>query len=206
MAEDSDTGVNDAPAEKCHISRDQISKSTLADWVADTGASSNMTDQINLFRGPLIRLPRRVPIQVGGGVLYSSQHGTAEMVCKDGSSCLIKDTLFVPKLGVNIVSAKRLCKNGLIGSFDDKGMDLKDGKKTMIRAEQDQGLYIVKHISKSLQNKKLVAMVTDQPADHETIDQPMAEDAATAVSESEVDPDDSGEDEATTRQESRTYR
>ena len=224
--QESDSGLlgedshSDTPVEKCHISRDQISKSTPTDWVADTGASSNMTDQKNLFRGPLIRLPRRVSIQVGGGVLYSSQRGIAEIVCKDGSSCLIRDTLFVPKLGVNLVSAKRLCKNGLTGSFDDTRMDFKDGKKTVIQAEQDQGLYIVKHISKSLQSRALVATVTDQPAKYKAVDQPtdnyatianttttkQTADDTVAVSDSEVDPDDSGEEEAATKQERRTYR
>ncbi|KAI1001219.1 hypothetical protein K3495_g6983 [Podosphaera aphanis] len=35
-------------------------------WPIDTGASSHMTDQVNLFRGPLTKLKKRRPIQVGG--------------------------------------------------------------------------------------------------------------------------------------------
>jgi hypothetical protein len=39
-------------------------KSPLPEWIADTGASAHMTDQLYLFRGPLTKVKRR-SVRVG---------------------------------------------------------------------------------------------------------------------------------------------
>src|SRR5438045_5250702 len=72
-----------------------------------------MCDQPNLFR-QLIPIKRRM-VKVGGGVLYANHKGTANLVCQDGSSMLLADCLYVPDLGVNLLSARRLCEAGLKG-------------------------------------------------------------------------------------------
>ena len=89
------------------ISRDAISKIPRSRWAADSGATSHMTDQPCLFRGPLISIPRRT-IRVRGGKLYSNQIGVVEMRAESGSMLLDK-VLFVPRLSVNLLSTRKIC-------------------------------------------------------------------------------------------------
>jgi len=51
--------------------------------------------------------------------MYTDHKGVAELVCEDGSSLLLQDTLYVPGLGVNLVSARKICQAGLKGSFNE---------------------------------------------------------------------------------------
>jgi hypothetical protein len=119
---------DDETVEVCNLSRDDISKVTPVSWPADTGASSPMSDQPSIVR-QMIPIKRR-RIQVGGGVLYSEAKGTVNLTCKDGSSMILKNVLFVPKLGANFLSARRLCEAGLVGCFDSGNMYFKLNGKT----------------------------------------------------------------------------
>ena len=107
------------PLQKCNISNEQrkACKNVPSDWIADTSATLNMTDKINLFRGGLKRIAS-CPIQVRGGVLYSCQRGTVEVIYRDGSSVLFINTLLILDLGVNLISGKRLYKSGLTRAFN----------------------------------------------------------------------------------------
>ena len=171
--------------------RDRTSRKHPQGWPVDTGASSHMTDKLDLFRGPLRTLKRRKPIQVGGGMLGSDHCGTAEVVAEDGSSCLLKNTLLVPNLGINLISARRLCKDGIEGHFDAENMYFKKDNKTLIHAQQDNGLYLVKSISKDCPDKAFSAFQAQPSSEADTKD--------------DHDPDESEEDE-TTRGQRRTYR
>lgn len=52
------------------------------EWPIDTGASSYITDDINLFSG-LLKCIKPKTIQVGGGPLISKIHGTLKVVDED---------------------------------------------------------------------------------------------------------------------------
>lgn len=67
----------------------------------------------------------------------------------------MKNILYVPSLGVNLLSAKQICRTGMTGYFEDKNIRIKDKNETMIHAVQQEGLYIVKHISSKLFGKSL---------------------------------------------------
>ena len=84
-----------------------------------------------------------------------------------GNSILLYYILYVPKLGVNLLSGKRMCKKGLQGSFDRHGLYMhdKDGK-LVIEAPGKGGVYVVKHIAKGLHEFALSAMC--QRYEHET--------------------------------------
>jgi hypothetical protein len=149
--------------------KDKISRKHPSDWPVDSGASSHMTHEPNLFRGPLQRLRRRRPIQVGGGMLWSEMRGTVEVVARDGSSCLLRNCLFVPNLGVNLISARRLCKDGIIGMHDSKDMYFKslnrplnfgNDDNTLIHAQQSNGLYFVKSFSRRCKEIAFLARVS----------------------------------------------
>jgi hypothetical protein len=76
-------------------------------WLVDTSAISYMTNDSSIYRSPL-ELCYRV-IQVGGGKLYSTFRGVAEMVLVDGSFILLLNCLLVPNLGISLLLAKRIC-------------------------------------------------------------------------------------------------
>jgi hypothetical protein len=137
---------NDEILEVCNLSHDDFSKVTTFSWPPDTGASSHMSDQPSSFRR-MIPIKRH-RIQVGGGVLYSEAKGTVDLKCKDGSSMVLKNVLYIPKLGANLLSARRLCEVGLVGSFNSGKMYFKLKGTTVIKARMENGLDIVKHVSK----------------------------------------------------------
>ena len=153
-SEDSSTDPSESndEAEEAMISRDLSKrKSTLKRrqpirhnrWCADSGASSNMTDDLNLFiSGSLRRIKKRL-IKVGGGFLYSRMKGIARVQDREGRMILLKDTLYVPKLGVSLLSCRRMCEQGLKGSFDDKALYLHQGTQLVMRAKIKKGLYII---------------------------------------------------------------
>lgn len=203
---DSDNEISHGPTssdtegtQQCHISAEQASRSTPANWVADTGASSHMTDKRNLFRGPLKRTPLTT-IQVGGGFLYSTQRGTVMMKAQDGTTGLLRKVLYVPKLGVNLIAAKRLCKEGLQGSFDDKNMYFRDKSTVAVQATQKDGLYVVSHIASKYSGKAFIAGKTQtEISEQSTTEESQSE------TQSDQDPDES-EEEKSTKKDRRNYR
>lgn len=122
-----------------------------------------MTDQLRLFRGPLTRI-RRCKIKVGGGRLYADYRGTVTMRDQAGNSILLSSVLYVPKLGVNLLSGKRMCEKGLQGSFDHQGLYMRNRLgKLMLEAPEQGGVYVVKHIAKGLNEFALLCNVRCQP-------------------------------------------
>lgn len=96
--------------------------------------------------------------------MISEHRGTALVKCADGSSGLVDKAYYVPNLGVNLLSAKQLCRTGMKGIFDNKNIWIKDGNRTMIHAIQNDGLYIVNHISSHLNGLPLNTRLCKQIA------------------------------------------
>jgi len=135
-----------------------VCKIPASEWVADTGASKHMTDQLQLFRGRLKTIPRRTVI-VGGGKLHSDQMGTVVMRVPGGSSVMLAKTLYVPNLGVNLLSERRLAQAGFDGTFDEQGLYLVDpeSRERVISATLKGGVYIVSHIADKLVDRAFQA-------------------------------------------------
>jgi hypothetical protein len=115
-----------------------------------------MTDNRDLFSD--IRRIKHVPIQVGGGKLYSNHSGTVRMDGLDGSTGLLSNILWVPNLGVNLLSARSVCKyGGFTGSFDDNDIYIMKGKNVKIHATLDGRLYVVNHIAHEYRQKAFTA-------------------------------------------------
>lgn len=55
---------------------------------------------------------------VGGGSLYSYFMGSADVACDDGSSMLLSGVLYVLKLGINLLSGRKLYEDGFKDEFD----------------------------------------------------------------------------------------
>ena len=79
--------------------------------------------------------------------------GTVQVVCQDGSLILLLDVLFVLGLGVNLLSAQRVCQNGLKGTFNQKEIYFSLNKKKIIKAFIQNGLYIINHIANSFNER-----------------------------------------------------
>ena len=86
--------------------------------------------------------------------------GDAELVCPD-SSMLLANVLYVPKIGVNLLSVRRLCQSGLSFTGNDKKLYLMDGKRKIIRAKMQNGLYVVSHIADGYEEKASPSMEID---------------------------------------------
>lgn len=148
---DSDSDEEIANTENLYLARDLISKQIIppSAWASDTGASSHMSDKSSLFRR-LESIPRRV-IRVGGGELYADKRGEVEMVCEDGSWMVLKEVLLVPELGINLLSARKLCEAGMEGNFNATHMFFTLNQEKVITSIMRNGLYMVSHIHNKAQ-------------------------------------------------------
>jgi len=70
--------------EKVIFTKEEISKSTLADWVLDIGASLPMTDQFDLYKKESLKSSCNVSIQVEKGMFYSRKRRTALVKADNG--------------------------------------------------------------------------------------------------------------------------
>lgn len=132
--------------ETCHISKSKSCKIPESSWCGDTGCTAHMTDQLDLFRGPLIKIKRRT-IRVGGGKLYADEMGTAEMKV-GGVSLLLNNALYVPGLGMNLLSSRKICsERKCVGVFNEDSMwFISEDSNAIIQADVKGGLYFVSKI------------------------------------------------------------
>jgi Reverse transcriptase (RNA-dependent DNA polymerase)/gag-polypeptide of LTR copia-type len=150
--------------ENCHFSKDQIPcKIPKSDWCSDSGCTKHMTDNPNLFRGAMVPIQRRV-VKVGGGKLYADYMGQAEMRV-NGDSLLLDNVLYVPGLGHNLLSSRKLCTDwNSLGVFNDKSMwFISENKQVVLQANVKGGLYIVSRIIPGKQGieSAMIGMLND---------------------------------------------
>ena len=115
-------------------------------WLLDSGASTHMTDQLSLFRGPLTKIMRRW-IKVGGGFLWSDHVGRAVVQDQFGNE-IVLNTLHVPKLGVNLISGDKLSKDfSLKGLLEHPSFTFVDENwKPVLETQLRRGVYTVRRI------------------------------------------------------------
>ena len=87
-------------------------KSPLAQWIADTGATAHMTDQLHLFRGSLKKIEKK-SVQVGGNARLRIEGAGQVQVQTNGGVMNLSNVLYVPDLGVNLLSGAVLYNIGL---------------------------------------------------------------------------------------------
>jgi hypothetical protein len=107
---DDDSGNDtDALVEVCHLSKESIGKAVPSEWLADTGASSHMSDQPLLYRN-FERINRRI-IEVGGGVMYCNHY------------------LFIYFISFNVIQPMWLCRQILTHKIADMSERRKQANK-----------------------------------------------------------------------------
>ena len=109
----------------------------------------------------MIPIKRRV-IKVGGGRLYADQCRTAVLRAPNSNEALLVNVLYIPLLGVNLLSGRKLCQRGLIGHFNKHylWLDDKQGNR-VIQAKEYGGVYIVSAITQGFEETAFT--VTESP-------------------------------------------
>ena len=155
-----------------------------------------MTDKPILFRGPMIKIKRRT-VKVGGGRLYADHMGQVEMKVS-GVSLLLENVLFVPGLGVNLLSSRKLCTDwNCLGIFNDKSMwFISENKQVVLQANIKGGLYIISRILPGMQGIEtaMIGMLEGidsgiMPALPQSANQPASQPDSQADSQPDSQPD-----------------
>lgn len=96
-------------------------------------------------------------------MLTCEHMGDAELVAEDGSRMLLKNSLYVPKIGVNSLSVRRLCHSGFRFVGNDEKMYIMEGTKKIVSARMQNGLYVVTNVAKGNEEKALKVTDDDEP-------------------------------------------
>ncbi len=89
------------------LSKEEISKTILSTQLANTSTTLHMSDQPSLFS--TIKLIKARYIKVRGRELLTKHKGSAKLQCTDGSLIILKDVLYILRLGINLVLVRKLC-------------------------------------------------------------------------------------------------
>ncbi len=130
-----------------------------SEWLLDSCASSHMTDQPSLFR-TLIPLGRIRWIKVGGGFLKATHVGNAVMGGKAGKQIVLENVLFVPGLGVSLVSWNQFSKQFAVQppSFTLKSLS----GKPVVQTKVQGGVPFIHSLSEDLEQLACVAQDTSE--------------------------------------------
>ena len=91
--------------------------------------------------------------------MYSEYTGEVVAICEDGSRGLLRDVLYVPGLGINLLSVRKICDAGLKGKLDSTRMYFKKDGKKAIKAHLQNGLYIITHFYNNYKEVALLARI-----------------------------------------------
>ena len=107
MSRQSTPSSSDPKEEVYYFTKDKAPyKIPKSDWCSDSRCTKHITDEPNLFRGIVVPIPRYT-VKVRGGKLYIDFIGQAEMKVV-GVLILLDNILYVPSLGVNLLSSQKL--------------------------------------------------------------------------------------------------
>ena len=65
--------------------------------------------------------------------MYSEYTREVVAICEDGSRGLLRDVLYVPGLGINLLSIRKICNTGLKGKLDSTRIYFKKDRKKAIK-------------------------------------------------------------------------
>lgn len=142
------------------LSRQGISKSTSTIRALDPSANLHVTDKLRLFRERSLKNIPRLSIKARRERLFCENKGTACVLTVYGTCICLNNVLYAPFLGINLNSPLKLFENRIKGSFNARLIWICCGRKSLITANQRNGLYIINHISKNC--KDFIAQTIDR--------------------------------------------
>ena len=109
---------------------DQLPRVDRHEWILDTGASAHMTWDKRMFSSfkPIVTTRK---VQTGGARLAIEGIGTVRIADTANNTIRFKNVLYVPDLGVNLISVGTLCDKGVRFSMPNASSDIHfyhDGK------------------------------------------------------------------------------
>jgi hypothetical protein len=127
-----------------------------------------MSNQPSLFS--TIKLIKARHVKIGGRELLVKYKGSVKLQCVDGSLIILKDILYILRLGINLVLVRKLCQVELKGSFNKNYMYFKQGPKTVVTITIINSLYMITHISKKCKDTVFVGVEICETTTLTTID------------------------------------
>ena len=117
----------DKPHEDAMLIGNALVAKSRNDWIVDSGATSHMCNDRDLFT-ELYQLGPSEKVTLGdGNSLDVAGEGTVymDMVLSDGGRrrCALKKVLYVPKLAYNLISVSRAAQSGKSVIFDDSSCE-----------------------------------------------------------------------------------
>jgi hypothetical protein len=143
-------------------------------WIADTAATSHMTGDRELFAKFRSITTKRM-VRTGSGRLSIAGIGQVKINDPRNSKVTLKNVLYVPGLGVNLLSARALCQRGLKGEFNFNNLVIKKGDQILISATIDNGLYVVNWVAQGLEeyafsSQEIMKLLDDKDKQEEDVE------------------------------------
>lgn len=152
-------------ATQCLLTRNKEPENSI--WVLDSGCTSHMTHQRNLFKN-IEKISRKLNFATEGYTAEIKGKGTVSFISKNGNSDALthlKDTLYVPSLCTNLLSVSKMTNAGCSVLFTKNKATVNNPNAgiTLIAHKQEDGLYYIKpskHECNNLANDKDVETST----------------------------------------------
>jgi hypothetical protein len=84
--------------------------------------------------------------------------------------CIDSNVLYVPNLGVNVLSSKRLCSKGLTFTGDNETMAFWRNQDKILEPSEKGGVYVISWIKPNLQDRAFNTVDIGDSAEQLTID------------------------------------
>lgn len=129
-----------------------------AGWVVDSGATSHMCSDKNLFSELNNAINGKITV-ANGQVIDAIGEGKVKIVLDKGYSTMeveLTDVLWVPELDGNLVSVKKLVDNGFAVEFRGNWCYLINGRQKLKIAEYKDKMYVIKEVERCFQANGVV--------------------------------------------------
>lgn len=127
-----------------------------SDWYVDSGATAHMTSHKDLLVSLSASSSEDVTV-ADGRPLKVEGEGQVKFRTRCLVNVTVQRVLLVPGISANLLSVKRLTRNGLRVEFDNDGCSIKDGKGVVLgKAVCEDGMYRMELCESKTQNSFVV--------------------------------------------------
>jgi hypothetical protein len=103
-----------------------------------------MIDQLSFFRGTLKKKARSSSVLGVGRIRLRIKGVNKVRIQTEGGEMTLLNVLYIPGLGINLLSGDALCEAGLHGSFNKGAIYMRaDDGSLILKAVKRDGIYIV---------------------------------------------------------------